>query len=133
MAKATPIPTAQRALNTAIKALESISISTGIKGTAIKLGSEFVTDVDSVVADLIAVQKDAEELVTGLKTMTEKLQQSTNNAQPQSQVLELAAPGLSEDDIPAIKEQLEYAMSSPTSFVPERQPATEVFPSAPEF
>lgn len=78
MAKPTPIPTAQRALATAIKALESISISTGIKGTAIKLGNEFVTDTNAVLNDLRAVTEDAQTLVDGLTTMLNKLAETAN-------------------------------------------------------
>jgi hypothetical protein len=77
MAKPTPIPTAQRALATAIKALESISISTGIKGTAIKLGNEFVSDTNAVLNDLVNVKADAQALVDGLDTLLRKLKQST--------------------------------------------------------
>lgn len=78
MAKPTPIPTAQRALATAIKALESISISTGIKGTAIKLGNEFVTDTNAVLNDLANVKADAQALVDGLNTMLNKLAETAN-------------------------------------------------------
>lgn len=82
MSKPTPIPTAQRALATAIKALENISISTGIKGTAIKLGNEFVTDTEAVVSELKAVKADAQELVNGLQLMLSKLAENTKPSQP---------------------------------------------------
>ncbi len=87
MAKPTPIPTAQRALATAIKALESISISTGIKGTAIKLGNEFVTDTNAVLNDLVNVKADAEALVKGLNILLNKFKQSTLPDKPVSRGL----------------------------------------------
>ena len=137
MAKPTPVPTAQRALATAIKALESISISTGIKGTAVKLGSEIVTDVSSVVNDLQAVKADAEEFVTGLQLMLNKLGEtkvspseaipsSFNNSESSDESVVISET----EDIPALKEHLEYAFSST---VPERMPAPELFSATPEF
>lgn len=89
MAKPTPIPTAQRALATAIKALESISISTGIKGTAIKLGNEFVTDTNAVLNDLANVKADAQALVDGLNTMLIKLKETSS---PGKRGVTLAGP-----------------------------------------
>lgn len=129
MAKPTPIPSAQRALATAIKALESISINTGIKGTAVKLGSEFVTDTNAVVADLQAVSADAQALVDGLNTMINKLAEATNTEKSEALIKEHRAPEV-DDSITAS----EFVQAELNSTVPiERTTAPELFSASPSF
>lgn len=138
MAKPTPIPTAQRALATAIKALESISISTGIKGTAIKLGNEFVTDTNAVLNDLADVKADAQTLVDGLNTMLIKLKETSG---PATRGITFTSPITDDqercDAVIDTDDSLtpsEFVQAELNSTVPIQRTATpDLFPATPTF